>query len=63
MLIYQNDGIRVLQHEHLTLFYVQKWMECDNPRTYGRHFDFSTILETSSISEVNKKVREMLEDL
>lgn len=60
MMIYCNGGIRVLQHEYLTLFYVQKWMEGDNPRSYGRHWDYYTVLCTNSIKEVNDTVKEML---
>lgn len=59
MLIYQESRIRVLQHEYLKLFYVQTWGECDNPCTYGRHYDFYTVLVTSSIEEVNEKVNQL----
>ena len=60
MLLYQKDGIRVLQHEYLQHFYVQVWMECDNPRSYGRHTDFCTVLHTSSIDDVRSKVRDLI---
>jgi hypothetical protein len=56
VLIYSGDGVRVLQHEHLTLFHVQKWMDGDDRRGYGRCFDWRTVLETRSIEEVNNYV-------
>ncbi|URC22598.1 hypothetical protein KASHIRA_00040 [Serratia phage vB_SmaM-Kashira] len=59
MVIYNKDGIRVLQHDHLQLFHVQQWMEGDCQRSYGRSYDYHTVLETRSIEEVNKKVKEL----
>lgn len=62
MMIYNKGGVRVLQHEYLQLFHVQRWMEGDCPRSYGRSYDYHTVLETRSIEEVNKKVRELSDE-
>lgn len=61
MMIFSQDNVRVLQHEYLQIFYVQQWGECDNPHSYGRHFDFHTVLETRKIEEVRNKVGQLLE--
>lgn len=60
MLIFSTNNVRVLQHEHLQIFHVQEYGECDNPRSYGRHFDFHTVLETSDIEQVRSKVKELM---
>lgn len=60
MVIYCKDGIRVIQHQHLLLFHVQQWGEGDCSRSYGRSYDYRTVLETTSIEEVNAKVEELL---
>lgn len=62
MMIYNRDGIRVIQHDFLKLFHVQVWGECDNPRSYGRHYDYCTVLETQSIEEVRKTVANYAEE-
>lgn len=56
MLIYENEGVRVIQHPHLILFHVQHWKLGDNPRSYGQSYDWRTVLETRSIDEVNNFV-------
>ena len=61
MLIYSNNNIRVYQHPHLQIFHVKKWMEGDNPRSYGRTWDFFTVEECRSIDRVNELVKELLE--
>ena len=63
MIIHQESNIRVLQHEYLKYFYVQVLGEYDNPRTYGRHYDFYTVLQTCSIQEVNEKVNQLSREL
>lgn len=62
MLIYNNKGIRVLQHEYLQVFHVQKFMEGDNPRSYGRTMDYFTVKECYSIEEVREVVSKLLEE-
>lgn len=62
MMIYNEDGIRVLQHDHLQLFHVQQWMEGDCPRSYGRGYDYHNVLETTRIEEVNTKVNDLREE-
>lgn len=60
MIIYENGKVRVVQHQHLPIFYVQRWDLGDNPRSYGQCYKWCTILETRNIDEVNKKVKELL---
>lgn len=59
MLIYSKDGIQVYQHPHLQIFDVKKWMEGDDPRSYGRKYDYFTVKQCKSIEEVNEVVREL----
>lgn len=59
MLIYQGDGIRVLQHPFLQVFDVQKFQEGDDPRTYGRKYDYFTVKQCTSIEEVRSLVKEL----
>lgn len=59
MNIFEKGNVRVLQHPFLTLFHVQKWMEGDDPRSYGRCFKWCNVKETRCIKEVNKIVREL----
>lgn len=59
MLIYQGDGIRVMQHPYLQIFDVQKFMEGDCNRSYDRKFDYFTVKQCHSIQEV----RELVQDL
>ena len=59
MLIYQNNDIRVMQHPYLEIFDVQKFMEGDDPRTYGRKYDFFTVKQCNSIEEVKQLVKEL----
>lgn len=61
MLIYNEHGIRVLQHEYLEIYYIQQWMEGDDNRSYGRKYDYFTVRTSKSIEEVNQVVREMLD--
>lgn len=60
MMLYCKNGIRVLQHEYLNIFYIQTWMECDNPRSYGRHYDYATVHVSRSIEDANTVVLSML---
>ena len=62
MVIFMQHGIRVIQHEYLQLFNVQKWMEGDDPRSYGRKYDYFTVEQTKSIDRVNELVRELIEE-
>lgn len=64
MLIYSNPTarVRVLQHPYLTVFHVQKYMLGDCSHSYGQTWDYFTVLETSSIEEVNKKVKEIIDN-
>lgn len=61
MLLYNKDGVRVIQHPYLYVYHVEQWMEGDDPRSYGRCYKWCTVLETTSIVEVNKKVKELHE--
>lgn len=54
MLIHQEENYRVLQHEYLQIYYIQKWMVCDNPRSYDQHWDYGGIKTVNSIEEVNQ---------
>lgn len=54
MLIYQYEDYRVYQHPLLDIFYINKWMLCDNPRSYDQHYDFGNIKTCNSIEQVNK---------
>ena len=60
MVIYEKDGIRVLQHPHLQYYHVQKWGLGDCSRSYGQSYDYRTVLETRKIEEVNTKVAELI---
>ncbi|UTS53539.1 hypothetical protein UES1_171 [Escherichia phage UE-S1] len=59
MLIYKCDNIRVLQHPYLQIFDVQMFMEGDNPRTYGRKYDYFTVKQCNNIDEVRRLVHEL----
>lgn len=61
MLIFHEKDVRVIQHPHLTFFFVQVLMEGDNPRSYGRNIDYRTVLETNSIEKVREEVKRVLE--
>lgn len=57
MILWQKDGYQVVQHERLQYFYVKKWMEGDNPRSYGRHWDYFTVKTFSCIEKVKDFLR------
>jgi hypothetical protein len=59
MIIFNEGGIRVLQHPYLQYFQVQKWCLGDCSRSYGQSYDYRTVLETRKIEEVNAKVAEL----
>lgn len=57
MVIYKSDKVRVLQHELLDIWNVQVYGECDNPRSYGRHYDWYTVKQLTCIREVKELVK------
>jgi len=57
MILWQKDGYQVVQHERLQYFYVKKWMEGDNPRSYGRHWDYFTVKTFNCIEKVKDFLR------
>lgn len=59
MLIYDEDGIKVFQHQYLQVFDVKMWMEGDDPRSYGRKYDYFTVKQCNSIEEVRSTVLEL----
>ena len=52
MIIWKTENWRVVQHPFLEYYHIQKWMEGDCRRSYGRVFDFFTVKECRSIKEV-----------
>ncbi len=60
MMIYNKDGIRVMQHPHLQIYNVQQYMEGDWNRSYSRKMDYFTVKQCNSIEEVNTVVQELI---
>lgn len=60
MVIYQDKQVRVLQHPFLNVFHIQKWQQGDDPRSYGRTWDYFTVRECQSIDEVNQYVQHLV---
>lgn len=58
MLIWQGQGWQVIQHEYLSIFYVQKWMLGDNPRSYTQHYDYFTVYSCNDVEKVKSYLRE-----
>lgn len=57
MILWEEGGYQVVQHERLNYFYVRKWMEGDNPRSYGRHWDYFTVKTFNCIEKVKDFLR------
>lgn len=57
MLIFEDNGWRVYQHPYLMVFHIAKWMEGDDPRSYGRTWDYHTVHECRSVEEVKEYLR------
>lgn len=56
MLVYESDKVRVLKHELLDVWNVQTYGECDNPRSYDRHYDWRTIKQLTCLQDVKDLV-------
>ncbi|QOC57645.1 hypothetical protein pEp_SNUABM10_00046 [Erwinia phage pEp_SNUABM_10] len=57
MLIFEQGDWRVIQHPYLQIFHILKWSEGDDPRSYGRTWDYFTQKECRSIEEVKEYLR------
>lgn len=56
MMIYNKNGVRVMQHPFLYRWDVQVWMEGDDPRSYGRKWDYFTVEQCTKFDRVQELV-------
>lgn len=62
MLVFQGDKIRVMYDTRNQIYAVQKWTEGDNPRSYGRHYDYYTVKQFKNSSDVVAYLDEVKEE-
>lgn len=57
-LVFKGKNFRVLYDSRNNIYNIQRWMDCDNPRTYGRHYDYCTVKQCNTTHEVVKYLDE-----
>lgn len=58
--VYDKGSVRVMACPFRDEWHIQEWMEGDNPRSYGGHYDYYTTKVCHTEEETNKELYKIL---
>ena len=59
--VFDREGIRVYELPFSQGWQIKQWMEGDNPRSYGTHYDYFITHNCFSVDEVNNTLKSLLQ--